>query len=189
MEQIPYSEIQKGTFLVATPDIETGIFFRSVILVCEHNTNGSFGLVVNKTVELDLPEEILNMESLENKHVKILAGGPIQTNQMMLLHTSDKIPKQTLKICDNVYLGGDLQFLQEILSDNKGPYVNLCFGYAGWQSSQLEREFLDGHWFLYPASSGLIFETPPEKLWQTILRQLGGKYASLSMMPEDLSLN
>ena len=34
-----------------------------------------------------------------------------------------------------------------------------------------------------------IFDIPPEKLWQTILREMGGKYATLSMIPEDLSLN
>jgi len=189
MEQMPYSQIQKGTFLIATPELETGIFFRSVILICEHNANGSFGLVINKNIQLDLPEEVLNIQNLENNHVRILAGGPIQTNQMMLLHTSDKIPKQTLKICDNVFLGGDLQFLQEVLTDKSGPEINLCFGYAGWGAAQLEREFLDGHWFIYPASTNLIFRTPTEKLWQAILREIGGKYASLSMIPEDLSLN
>lgn len=189
MEHMPYSQIQKGTFLIATPDIENGIFFRSVLLVCEHNENGSFGLVINKNIELDLPEEILNVQNLENPNVRILAGGPIQTNQMMLLHTSDKILKQTLKICDNVYLGGDLQFLQEALTDKSGPSINLCFGYAGWEATQLEREFLDGHWFIFPASEKFIFHTPTDKLWQTLLREMGGKYASLSMIPEDLSLN
>lgn len=189
MENMPYSQIQKGTFLVATPDIEGSIFFRSVLLICEHNENGSFGLVINKSIELELPEEVLNMKNLENPQVRILSGGPIQTNQMMLLHTSDTISKQTLKICDDVYLGGDLSFLQESLTDKSGPQINLCFGYSGWGATQLEREFLDGHWFIYPASKKLIFDTPIDKLWQIILREMGGKYASLSMIPEDLSLN
>ena len=116
---MPYSQIQKGTFLVATQDIDGIIFFRSVLLICEHNENGSFGLVINKSIELELPEEVLNMKNLENPQVRILSGGPIQTNQMMLLHTSDAISKQTLKICDDVYLGGDLTFLQEALTDNQ----------------------------------------------------------------------
>lgn len=189
MEHMPYSQIQKGSFLIATPDIENGIFFRSVILICEHNANGSFGLVVNKHIEIELPEEILNVQNLENANVKILAGGPIQTNQMMLLHTSNTIPKQTLKICDDVYLGGDLQFLQDVLTSKSGPEISLCFGYAGWGATQLEREFLDGHWLIFPASTQFLFHTPAEKLWQTLLREIGGKYASLSMIPEDLSLN
>ena len=63
MENIPYSQIEKGTFMIATPDIEAGIFFRSVVLVCEHNPNGSFGLVINKSLDLDLPEEIIKTET------------------------------------------------------------------------------------------------------------------------------
>ncbi len=189
MEPMPYSQIQKGTFLIATPEIDAGFFFRGVILVCEHNANGSFGLLVNKNLDLELPEEIINVNHLANSRIGIRAGGPVQTNQMMLLHTSNQIEQQTLKICEGIYLGGDLQFLQEALLDQNGPFIHLCFGYAGWGTGQLEREFLDGHWFLYPASAHHIFHTPPDKLWQTLLREMGGKYATLSMIPEDLSLN
>ena len=108
----------------------------------------------------------------------------------MLLHTSDTLPQQTLKVCDGVYLGGDLNFLHEALSTEQGgPYIHLCFGYSGWGPGQLEREFLDGQWLLYPASEHYVFEIPPDKLWQTVLRDMGGRYATLSMIPEDLSVN
>jgi putative transcriptional regulator len=189
MESLPYSQIEKGTFMIATPDIEGGLFFRAVILVCEHNPHGSFGLVINKSLDLELPEEILSTAQIINPHIGIRAGGPVQTNQMMLLHTCPKIPQQTLKVCKGVFLGGDLQFLQEAAAQESGPNIHLCFGYAGWGAGQLEREFLDGHWFVHPANEMSIFNVAPEKLWQTLLRDMGGKYASLSMIPEDLSLN
>lgn len=189
METMPYSQIQKGTFLIATPDIETGIFFRAVVLVCEHNPNGSFGLVINKSLDLELPDEIINIHNLSNPNVGVRAGGPVQTNQMMLLHTSEALPNQTLQVCDGVYLGGDLQFLQESITDEQGPEIFLCFGYAGWGAGQLEREFLDGSWFLHPSSQRHLFHIPPEKLWQQLLREMGGKYAPLSMIPEDLTVN
>lgn len=189
MEPIPYSNIAKGTFIISSPDIDSGIFFRSVVLICEHNANGSFGLIVNKRIDLELPEEIISAQHLENHRIGIRAGGPVQTNQMMLLHTSDKIADQTLLISDGIYLGGDIQFLQEVIAEENGPPVLLCFGYAGWIAGQLEREFLDGGWFLTPAKTRHLFDTTPEKLWQTLLREMGGKYATLSMIPEDLSLN
>lgn len=189
MEPLAYSQIQKGTFLIATPDIDSGFFFRGVILVCEHNVNGSFGLLINKSLNLELPEEILNASHLTNPRIGIRAGGPVQTNQMMLLHSYSQIESQTLKIAEGIYLGGDLQFLQEALSDQEGPHLNLCFGYAGWGAGQLDREFLDGHWFLHLAQARYVFEMPPDTLWQTLLREMGGKYATLSMIPEDLSLN
>jgi len=189
MESLPYAQIQKGTFLIATPDIEGGIFFRAVVLVCEHNPNGSFGIVINKSLSLELPEDILNISNLANPNVEIRAGGPVQTNQMMLLHTSEKNPSQTLQICEGVYLGGDLNFLQEAIISEAGPHIHMCFGYAGWGAGQLEREFLDSHWFLHPASQYHLFHIPPDRLWQSLLREMGGKYATISMIPEDLTLN
>ena len=189
MESIPYSHLSKGSFLIAGPDIDAGLYFRSVLVLCEHSPAGSFGLIINKPLEIELPEEVLNVKEFRNPNVRICSGGPIQSNQMMLLHSSDQIPHQTLKLCDNLYLGGDLQFLQEAVSDPNGPSVRLCFGYSGWGPGQLEREFLNGGWFLHPGSARHIFETSPPKAWQTILREMGGKYATLSMMPEDLSLN
>lgn len=189
MEPIPYTQIQKGTFMIATPEIDGGFFFRGVILVCEHNQTGSFGILINKPLHLDLPEEILNMKEIQNPHIQIRAGGPVQTNQMMLLHTSPNLGEQSLKIAEGIYLGGDLQFLQDAILDPQGPSIHLCFGYAGWGAGQLEREFLDGHWFLHQARPEHLFNVPPEKLWQTLLREMGGKYATLSMIPEDLSLN
>lgn len=188
-ETMPYSQLEKGTLLIAAPELQSGIYFRSVLVVCEHGPTGSFGLVINKALDLELPDEILNLSNLANPGVGIRAGGPVQTNQMMLLHTSNTLPEQTLEVCEGVFLGGDLEFLQEILVDEHGPQVHLCFGYSGWAAGQLEREYLDGQWFLFPGQKKYIFDTPHDKLWQTLLREMGGKYATLSMIPEDLTLN
>jgi len=189
VQNLPYSHLEKGAFLISTPEIDSGLFFRSVVLVCEHNPTGSFGLVINKALDIQLPEEVVNIHEMANSKVKVRQGGPVQTNQMMLLHTSEGIPQQTLEVCPGVFLGGDLNFLQDAVLDEHGPDIYLCFGYAGWGAGQLEREFLDGHWFLHQASKETIFGIPAEKLWQTLLRQMGGKYATISMIPEDLSLN
>jgi putative transcriptional regulator len=188
-KQPPYSELSKGSFLIASPEIDAGIYFRSVILLCEHTPSGSFGLIINKPVEIELPEDIINLKNQSNPNVGIRAGGPIQPNQMMLLHSSESLKGQALQICEGVFLGGDMQFLQEAIASPNGPNLRLCFGYTAWEAGQLEREFLSGNWFLAPGSARHIFETRPEKVWQTILREMGGKYATLSMIPEDLSLN
>jgi putative transcriptional regulator len=188
-EESTFFEISKGMFLIASPEIDSGIFFRSVILLCEHTPSGSFGLMINKKLDLDLPEEILNVEDIQNPNIGIRAGGPVQANQMMLLHSSDTIPEQTLEICPSVHLGGDLQFLQETIRKKEGAKIHLCFGYTGWGEGQLEREFLEEHWFTYQAKSHYIFNLPSDKIWSTLLKDMGGKFAPLSMIPEDLSLN
>ena len=189
MKGIPYSHLEPGTFLIASPDVEGGIFFRGVVLLCEHSPSGSFGLMINKTLDLELPDEIINTGEQINPHIKMRAGGPVQTNQLMILHTSDQLADQSLQVCEGVYLGGDLQFLQSAIADKAGPDLLLCFGYAGWGAGQLEREYLDGGWFLCPASKHNAFDVLPEKLWQTLLREMGGKFATLSVIPEDVTLN
>lgn len=188
-QPLPYAQLAKGSLLLASPDIDTGLYFRGVILLCEHGPTGSFGLLLNKPLEVDIPEDVLNLKDIANPHVQIRAGGPLQPNQMMLLHSQAVEEAHTLKVCEGVYLGGDLQFLQEAMADTLGPSVRLCFGFCGWGPGQLEREFLSGLWFLQPGSAAAVFETPPEQLWRSTLRQMGGKYATLSMIPDDLSLN
>ena len=109
---------------------------------------------------------------------------------MMPSHTSDHIPQQTLQICDGVF-GWDLQFLQEAITDENGPPIHLCFGYAGWGAGQLEREFLDGNWIIDPASSRQIFQRYRGR--KVMALSYSGKWAgsnaTLSMIPEDLSVN
>ena len=183
------TSVEKGCFLIASPEIENPLFFRGVMLICEHNASGSFAILINKPLDLELPEEIVNLSSAPNKNIHIRAGGPVQTNQMMLLHSSPTEQQQLLHVKDDIFLGGDLQYLHELIEDNTSPDVFLCFGYSGWASGQLEREFLDGSWFLYPASKELLFATPPEQLWKTLLLRMGGKYATLSTIPNDLAVN
>lgn len=189
MDSIPYTHLDKGTFLISSPNIEPGFYSRSVLLICEHTSKGSFALIVNKILELELPEEVLMTEHILNPYVGIRAGGSIQSSQMMLLHSSNSIPQQTIEVVDGVFLGGDLQFLHNAVSKADGPHLLLCFGFTGWEPGQLEREFLDGKWFLCPATSRHLFETEPDHLWQILLREMGGKYASFSTIPEDLDLN
>lgn len=189
MESLPYAQLEKGTLLIASPEIDHGLFFRAVVLLCEHTTGGSFGVMINKQLEIELPDEIISQEKLNSPRIRISAGGPVQSNQMMLLHSSEKIPEQTIEICPDVYLGGDLRFLQETLDDTSGPHITLCFGYSGWNSGQLEREFLDGAWYLAKSTYSNIFEVPQDELWSKLLKDMGGKYASLSTIPADLSLN
>lgn len=189
MHPIPYSSLKKGTLLIASPDIDEGIFFRSVILLCDHSPVGSFGVIINKPLEIDIPSEMPALENFPDTHIDVRNGGPNQPNQMMLLHSCEQEAENNLTVCQGVYLGGDLECIQEMSSSPDSPSLLLCLGYSGWGSGLLEKEFLNGEWFLHPASSMHVFKTPPDLLWRTLLCEMGGKYKMLSMIPEDLSLN
>ncbi len=189
MVSIPYSDLKRGTLLIASPDIEDGMFFRSVILICDHSSIGSFGMIVNKPLSLQMRDRILLFEGLSDLKLDIRSGGPNQPNQIMFLHSFTDLSSRSFPICSQVYLGGDFEFLQEKGVTLLSSSLFLTLGYTGWEAGHLEREFLKGAWFLHPASSHYIFEIPPEKMWQALLREMGGKYKTLSMMPEDLELN
>lgn len=189
MKNNQITDLNRGTLLIASPDTPKGFYHRSVLLICEYTTGGSFGLVLNKPFDYELPQEIKSLEEMGANKLNLRLGGSMQSNQMMLLHESKDSAEHTLKIIEDVHLGGDLPFLQERLASSTSPNIYLFFGYTGWVAGELEKEYLSGLWYLYPASKSLIFQTPPEKLWQTVLLQMGGKYASIAMIPEDLSLN
>ena len=76
--------------------------------------------MINKTLDIEIPEEILNLKDISNPNVQIRAGGPLQPNQMMLLHSFSQIPDQTLQVCEGVFLGGDMEFLQNAMIDAMG---------------------------------------------------------------------
>lgn len=180
--------LKKGSLLIATPEICGGLFTKSVILLCEYSAAGAFGLIINKPLQVDLPEEVFELGAATNPNIHIRASGPIQPNQLMLLHNDPNI-EHSLKVCEGIFLGGDLEFLQTSMSKEDGPSLLLCFGYAGWGPGLLDQDFMDGAWILAQGSGRYAFECPPEKLWQQTLRDKGGKYTTLSLIPEDLDLN
>lgn len=189
MHKIPFSHLERGTFLVASPEIDQTIYARSVVLLCEHHTSGSFGLIINKPFDMQMPQELQHLAEIDNPNIQIRAGGPAQPNQIVLLHTPSEMAKDSLEVCPGVFLGGDVPFLQEAILNPSGPMINMYFGFCGWGQGELEREFLSGMWFLHPASPNPVFSQTPEKTWQLLLKEMGGKYATLSTIPEDLTLN
>ena len=189
MDNPPLSSLKKGTFLIASPEINEGIFFRSVVLLCDHTPVGSIGLIINKPIEIEIPSDILSQEDLRRANIHIRIGGPNEPNQMMLIHSVKNEREKYIEICEGVYLGGNLEFIQEAATEPSPPPVLMCLGYGGWGVDFLEREFLGGICFTPPASKEHIFETPPETLWQTLLKEMGGKYKTLSLIPSDLELN
>jgi putative transcriptional regulator len=183
------SKVEKGSLLIASPEIDSGLFARAVMLVCEHSETGSFALIINKPLEMELIQDFLAFGNIENPKIQLRAGGPIQSNQLMLVHGEKDLEEDVLTIGQGIYLGGDVDFLQKMIKKSDGPPVLLCLGYCGWLSGQLEQECAEGLWMVSKATPAYLFDTSPNKLWQDVLKDMGGRYKTLSLMPEDLTLN
>jgi putative transcriptional regulator len=179
----------QGQLLLDSGQLGGSFFSRTVVLVCQHNVEGAFGLVLNRAlgktagelIVADLPDTI--------KGSPLFLGGPVQPGALSYLHTDSFIPDAG--VMPNLALGHSLDDLLEIgESFSPAKKVRLFAGYAGWSPGQLEGEMKRKAWLTYPATIELVFETPPENLWPKILLSKGGwKNKLLAQAPEDLSWN
>jgi len=180
---------ENGTVLVSEPFLTDNYFSRSVIYLCEHNQDGSFGFVLNKYIEKDLNELVPDVGA---DRIKVSVGGPVDNNNLFYLHTlGDKIPK-SIKIHDNVYVGGDFESLNKLLLEYPEESENVRFfiGYSGWSPGQLDDEIKEKSWVvLKNVPIPYLFDTKNTGLWQNIMEKMGGKFKLMSKFPVNPSDN
>lgn len=179
----------KGKLLLDGGDLTGSFFHRTVVLICDHSAEGAFGLVLNRSSGSKVGELIVADLPVPLKNSPLFLGGPVQPTALSFLHADNFIPDAN--IFPNLSLGHSLDELVEVgESFSTVKKVKMFAGYAGWSPGQLENEMKRKSWLTFPASLELVFETPPDQLWQKILKSKGGwKNKLLSQMPDDLSLN
>lgn len=179
----------KGSLLLDGGQLHGSFFSRTVVLICQHDAEGAFGLVLNRdsgkkvaeTIVADLPERL-------HEHPLYL-GGPVQPSALSFLHTDAFVPDAN--VLPNLSLAHSLESLIELgESFSATQKIRLFAGYAGWSAGQLEDEMKRDAWLAHPASVDLVFNSDPTVLWKEILKQKHGpKYRLLAESPEDPSLN
>ena len=179
----------KGKLLLDGGALQGSFFHRTVLLICEHNAEGAFGLVLNRAAGNKVGEVLVADLPDSLKESPLYLGGPVQPTALSFLHADAFLPEAN--VFANLSLGHSLDELMEIgESFSPDKKLKLFAGYAGWSPGQLEGEMKRKSWLTYPASLELVFDTPPDQLWPKILRSKGGwKNKLLSQLPEDLSMN
>ncbi len=182
-------KVDDGVLLIADPFLKDGNFARSVVLLTRHEENeGSFGFVLNRPLGYTL-DELLN--EMDNYPIPVFQGGPVQLDTIHYIHQyPDLIPDSQL-ITKDVYWGGNFEVLKELIFSKKVETNKIKFflGYSGWEKGQLQHELDDNSWITATSTRGIIFETNPEKTWESSLRHLGGKYEMMINYPIDPQLN
>lgn len=177
-----------GRILISEPFLADPYFKRTIVLLCEYNKQGSFGFILNKFVNLKI-EDLL--EGFPPFKTRLCVGGPVQSNNMYYIHThGDKI-SGALKIKDNVYMGGDFEEMQNLVSTGiiSSNDIRFFIGYSGWDEDQLEKELEEKSWFVTDIAANQIMDTAENNLWEAILKSMGSDYELLTQFPEDPSLN
>src|SRR5215217_5506889 len=145
--------LTKGMFLVAAPSLRDPNFRQSVVLLCEHGPEGALGVVVNRPIAMSISEALPQVPILEGSGHVLYAGGPVQTNQVMLLYRGDQPPENSHHVFDGVCLGGDMGMVERILTAaGTTELFRAYLGYSGWGPGQLENEMKTGSWNTLPAS-------------------------------------
>ncbi len=178
----------RGQLLLDSGQLTGSFFQRTVVLICQHDAEGAFGLVLNRATGSQVGEVIVADLPDRLKGCPLYLGGPVQPSALSFLHSDAFVPDAN--VMPNLSLGHTLDSLAEIgESFSAMQKIKLFAGYAGWSAGQLEDEMKRKAWVSHPASLELVFDTDPAQLWQLILKQKGWKYKLLSQMPEDLSMN
>lgn len=164
----------QGCLLVASPELLDPNFVRSVVFVIAHDAGGSFGLVLNRPLDVTL-DAVLEAPGAGAERVPVLRGGPVQPEVLQFLSAGSA----GRELLAGVSVGGPLEALLELARG--GAAVRAYSGYAGWGGGQLEEELRDGSWIVAPARAAHVFETPAAELWARVLRGLGGRYAWLAL--------
>lgn len=184
------TELGKGIFLVAAPQLRDPNFRQTVVLLCEHGDEGALGVVVNRPTAMSISEALPQVPIIEGASHVLYAGGPVQTNHVMLLYRVDQFPENSHHVFDGVCLGGDMGVVERILTgQTTKDSFRAYLGYSGWGPGQLESEMKTGSWITLPADSKIVFEKDPAQVWQEILLSLGDAYKHYADMPFDPTCN
>jgi len=175
-----------GHFLIAMPSLNDGFFNQAVTYICEHDENGSFGIIINQQTGITLKQIAKEMaiESENNEHNKqpVFIGGPVDQGRGFILHRPTGNWQSSLKVNNNVALTTSKDILQAIVK-NEGPQDSIvALGYAGWAAGQLDSEMANNTWLSCPADEQIIFNTPVEERWKAAAKLIG---VDLSLLSSD----
>jgi putative transcriptional regulator len=164
-------------FIIAMPGLMDENFNQAVTYICEHDDNGTFGIIINRESEITLDDVMQQMHipyhQDNNKKPLVYTGGPVQANRGFILHRPTGNWDSSLIVNDSVALTTSRDIL-EAIADDKGPQDNIiALGYAGWGPGQLEQEMASNTWLSCPAEEQIIFDTPVEERWQAAAKLLG----------------
>ncbi len=182
-------EPQKGRLLLSEPFLEDPNFRRTVVLLCEHNEEGSFGFVLNKFIDVKVHHILNNFPETDNR---LGVGGPVNQEALFYIHTLGEHLGQSTEIAPGLFMGGSFEQLHLLCETGQATSENLRFfvGYSGWVEGQLEQELQQNSWIVAETSPELVMNTTKEEeLWGDVLRSMGSRYSMLANFPEDPSLN
>jgi putative transcriptional regulator len=177
-----------GTLLIADPFLKDPNFMRSVVLICQHEGEGTFGFVMNRLFDNSLQDLITAAEGLD---IPVFYGGPVQTDTIHFLHQYPAKIEGSQKVMEGVYWGGSFETAIDLLRNGEisADKIRFFLGYSGWGEGQLDSEMKEKTWLTVSATRKIIFHPFVDHIWKDSLKLMGGDYQMLINYPIDPQLN
>lgn len=181
------NDLQPGKLLIADPFLRDANFMRTVIFLCEHKHEGSFGFVLNKKCDQLLGELVAGLEMSD---FPVYFGGPVQLDTIHFLHQCPDMIPDGVEVINGIYWGGDFDVVTDLIKEKRLHPRDIRFfiGYSGWSERQLESEMKIKSWITCDSTRKLVFGNAGDT-WKAALRELGGDYEQLINYPIDPQLN
>lgn len=179
---------QRGSILISEPYLNDYHFRRTVVLVSDHNEEGSVGFVLNRLVDLMTGDVI---PDLMKHNFPLFFGGPVEPNTLHFIHKVGDLITGAQHIANGIYWGGDIEMIDDLIDRKiaKPEEFRFFAGYSGWASGQLDEEIQQKAWWVGEASTKMIFDDDLENMWRNIVKNLGTDFSYMADAPEDRSWN
>ena len=190
-------------FLLSTDNLRGSFFAESVILLCRHDEDGAFGIVVNKPSPTKVRDLLRALRIRGEKPGNggadaegdgdgaiyispdidggpVMQGGPVKPEQVFVLHSPERDYEATIKVDDNIAVTLSRDILAAIARRRAPRKILFAFGYAGWGEGQLEDEISQNAWVPIPASPDVVFDLPAEGRLPAALKRVGFDISKLA---------
>lgn len=181
-------EPASGILLIAEPFLKDPNFLRTVVLLCEHKEEGSFGFVLNRQFKNTLDELI---PELEGHKLPVFYGGPVQDDSLHFIHQYPDLIPGGQEIINGIFWGGDFDAVIDLIKADSIDMnkVRFYIGYSGWGEGQLNTEMEEKTWLTVAANRSLVFHQQHTEIWKEALRKMGGEFEMMVNYPIDPQLN
>jgi len=178
--------ITKGNILIAQPALYDIAFNRSVVLITDHNEEGSVGFILNRPLN-----NSVNMYVSELlRPFPVYEGGPVETQHLYYLHKRPDLIQNSEPISHGLYWSGEYEDVRNALNNNLigENEIRFYLGYSGWGENQLQSEIEDNAWIVAKEEVD-IFQDWDNNLWKQQMKKLGGEHLIWLNTPADPSMN
>jgi putative transcriptional regulator len=181
-----------GQFLISGLNLFAPNFFRTVILLVQHNAEGAFGLVLNKPAAHTLGTVLPKFAGDFDLDIPVYIGGPVQQDFLFVLHSGfpgarespryKKSPAAAEPVPGILFEPATHDLIRYLVEEwdsmppEDRPQIRLYAGYSGWTANQLERELREHAWFTHTARPDIVFHPNPDAAWREALSEKGEYY-------------